>query len=59
MLEEPFSGFSDAGWLVLLIQAVCQLLAWLSLSYAHTTHARHKVLLSYASRFDCYFLGFR
>ncbi|MFV8365668.1 DMT family transporter [Flavobacterium sp. XS1P27] len=40
MLEEPFSGFSDAGWLVLLIQAVvCQLLAWLSLSYA-TQHMR-------------------
>jgi hypothetical protein len=38
MLEEPFLG-SDAGWLVLLIQAVvCQLL-WLSLSYA-TQHAR-------------------
>ncbi|MFE3867440.1 DMT family transporter [Flavobacterium sp. LS2P90] len=40
MLGEPFSGFSDAGWLVLLIQAiVCQLLAWLSLSYA-TQHMR-------------------
>ena len=40
MLEEPFSGFSDVGWLVLLIQAVvCQLLAWLSLSYA-TQHMR-------------------
>ena len=40
ILEEPFSGFSDAGWLVLLIQAVvCQLLAWLSLSYA-TQHMR-------------------
>jgi hypothetical protein len=22
LLEEPFSGFSNAGWLVLLIQAV-------------------------------------
>ena len=40
MLEEPFSGFSDVSWLVLLIQAVvCQLLAWLSLSYA-TQHMR-------------------
>nr|WP_315205442.1 DMT family transporter [uncultured Flavobacterium sp.] len=40
ILGEPFSGFSDAGWLVLLIQAVaCQLLAWLSLSYA-TQHMR-------------------
>lgn len=40
ILDEPFFGFSDAGWLVLLIQAiVCQLLAWLSLSYA-TQHMR-------------------
>ena len=40
ILEEPFFGFSDAGWLVLLIQAVvCQLLAWLLLSYA-TQHMR-------------------
>jgi drug/metabolite transporter (DMT)-like permease len=39
-MKEPFSGFSDAGWLVLLIQAVvCQLMAWLSISYA-TQHMR-------------------
>ena len=32
---EPFSGFSNKGWLVLLIQGlVCQLLAWLLISYA-------------------------
>ncbi|MFD1161513.1 DMT family transporter [Hwangdonia seohaensis] len=39
-INEPFSGFSDAGWLVLVIQAVvCQLLAWLLISYA-TKHMR-------------------
>jgi drug/metabolite transporter (DMT)-like permease len=39
-MKEPFSGFSDVGWLVLLIQAVvCQLMAWLSISYA-TQHMR-------------------
>jgi drug/metabolite transporter (DMT)-like permease len=33
-------GFSDAGWFVLFIQAVvCQLTAWLSISYA-TQHMR-------------------
>lgn len=40
VMKEPFSGFSDMGWLVLLIQAVvCQLMAWLSISYA-TQHMR-------------------
>ncbi|RED43916.1 drug/metabolite transporter (DMT)-like permease [Winogradskyella eximia] len=39
-LNEPFTGFSDAGWLVLVIQGlVCQLLAWLLISYA-TKHMR-------------------
>lgn len=39
-MNEPFSGFSNLGWLVLLIQAVvCQLMAWLSVSYA-TQHMR-------------------
>ncbi|SHH22748.1 DMT family transporter [Flavobacterium johnsoniae] len=39
-LDEPFTGFSDAGWFVLLLQAViCQLCAWLSISYA-TQHMR-------------------
>jgi drug/metabolite transporter (DMT)-like permease len=40
MMKEPFSGFSDMGWLILLVQAVvCQLMAWLSISYA-TQHMR-------------------
>ena len=39
-MGEPFSGFSDAGWLVLVIQGVvCQLLAWLLISFA-TKHMR-------------------
>lgn len=40
LMNEPFSGFSDLGWFVLLIQAVvCQLMAWLSISFA-TQHMR-------------------
>jgi drug/metabolite transporter (DMT)-like permease len=39
-LNEAFSGFSTEGWLVLFAQAViCQLLAWLLISYA-TQHMR-------------------
>jgi drug/metabolite transporter (DMT)-like permease len=39
-VNEPFFGFSTMGWLVLLIQAVvCQLAAWLSISYA-TQHMK-------------------
>jgi len=39
-MNEPFFGFSDTGWMVLLVQAVvCQLMAWLSISYA-TQHMR-------------------
>lgn len=39
-LNEPFYGFSNMGWIVLIIQAlVCQLLAWLLISYA-TQHMR-------------------
>ena len=38
--NEPFSGFSNTGWFVLVLQAViCQLMAWLLLSYA-TQHMR-------------------
>ena len=38
--NEPFTGFSNTGWLVLVLQAViCQLCAWLLLSYA-TQHMR-------------------
>lgn len=40
VMDEPFSGFSNSGWLVLVIQGVvCQLLAWLLISYA-TKHMR-------------------
>lgn len=40
IIGEPFSGFTNAGWLVLLIEGVvCQLLAWLLISYA-TQHMR-------------------
>lgn len=39
-LNQPFSGFTDTGWFVLVLQAViCQLCAWLSISYA-TQHMR-------------------
>ncbi len=40
VMGEPFSGFSNEGWLVLIIQGVvCQLLAWLLISFA-TKHMR-------------------
>jgi drug/metabolite transporter (DMT)-like permease len=40
VMGEPFSGFSNAGWLVLVIQGVvCQLMAWLLISFA-TKHMR-------------------
>ncbi|WP_026451756.1 DMT family transporter [Aequorivita capsosiphonis] len=39
-LKEPFTSFSEMGWLSLLIQGlVCQLAAWLLLGYA-TKHMR-------------------
>ena len=39
-INEPFTGFSNAGWFVLVVQGlVCQLLAWLLISYA-TKHMR-------------------
>ena len=39
-MGQPFSGFSNTGWLVLVIQGIiCQLLAWLLISYA-TKHMR-------------------
>lgn len=38
--NEPFTGFSNIGWLVLILQAViCQLCAWILISYA-TKHMR-------------------
>ncbi|AWG20686.1 EamA family transporter [Flavobacterium faecale] len=40
IMNEPFSGFTNQGWLVLFTQAVvCQLMAWISVSYA-TQHMR-------------------
>lgn len=40
LIGEPFYGFSNEGWFVLVIQGViCQLLAWLLISYA-TKHMR-------------------
>ena len=39
-IGDPFTGFSSAGWLALIVQGlVCQLLAWLMLGYA-TKHMR-------------------
>lgn len=39
-MNEPFTGFSEMGWLSLLVQGlVCQLAAWLLLGYA-TKHMR-------------------
>lgn len=47
ILNEPFSGFSNAGWLVLFVQAViCQLLAWLLLSYATKNMRATRVSIS-------------
>jgi drug/metabolite transporter (DMT)-like permease len=50
-LNEPFTGFSNTGWLVLALQAIiCQLCAWISISYA-TQHMRTtKVSLSLLSQ---------
>ena len=40
ILNEPFTGFSDTSWILLIAMAiVCQLLAWLLISYA-TKHMR-------------------
>ena len=45
--NEPFSGFSNAGWGVLVIQAVvCQLAAWLLISYATQNMRATRVSLS-------------
>ncbi|WP_194768651.1 DMT family transporter [Tamlana sp. I1] len=46
-LNEPFSGFSNLGWLVLVVQAVvCQLLAWLLISYATKSMRATRVSVS-------------
>ncbi|MBF7093553.1 DMT family transporter [Flavobacterium sp. ALJ2] len=50
-LDEPFTGFSNTGWFVLLIQAViCQLCAWLCLSYATQNMRATRVSLSLLSQ---------
>ena len=51
LMGEPFSGFSNAGWLVLFIQAVvCQLMAWLSVSFAMQHMRATRVSLSLLSQ---------
>ena len=46
-LGEPFNGFSNIGWFVLLIQGlVCQLLAWTLISYATQHMPATRVSLS-------------
>ncbi|MEG3660101.1 DMT family transporter [Arenibacter palladensis] len=46
-LGEPFNGFSNIGWFVLVIQGlVCQLLAWLSISYSTQYMRATRVSLS-------------
>ena len=48
---EPFSGFSNLGWFVLFIQgAVCQLAAWLLISYATQNMRATRVSLSLLSQ---------
>lgn len=47
ILNEPFSGFTSAGWGVLFIQGiVCQLVAWLLISYATQNMRATRVSLS-------------
>ena len=51
LLHEPFSGFSEMGWLVLVIQGiVCQLAAWLLLNYAIQHMRATRVSLSLLSQ---------
>lgn len=46
-VNEPFTGFSNAGWGVLGVQAVvCQLAAWLLISYATQNMRATRVSLS-------------
>lgn len=47
ILNEPFSGFSNSAWIVLFIQGiVCQLVAWLLISYATQNMRATRVSLS-------------
>lgn len=47
IVNEPFIGFSDLAWIVLFIQGiVCQLVAWLLISYATQNMRATRVSLS-------------
>lgn len=47
IFNEPFTGFSNAAWLVLVVQAVvCQLLAWLAISYTTQNMRATRVSIS-------------
>lgn len=47
IVNEPFSGFSDLAWIVLFIQGIlCQLVAWLLISYATQNMRATRVSLS-------------
>lgn len=49
--DQPFTGFSSAGWGVLAVQAiVCQLIAWLALSYATQRMRATRVSVSLLSQ---------
>ncbi|WP_348798275.1 DMT family transporter [Flavobacterium adhaerens] len=51
VLNEPFTGFTNMGWFVLLLQAfICQLCAWLSVSYAIQHMRATRVSLSLLSQ---------
>lgn len=50
-LNEPFTGFSNNSWFVFVLQAViCQLCAWLSISYATQYMRTTRVSLSLLSQ---------
>ena len=49
--NEPFTGFTNAGWGVLMIQAIiCQLTAWFLISYATQNMKATRVSLSLLSQ---------
>lgn len=51
IVNEPFGGFSSNAWLVLFIQgAICQLAAWLLISYATQNMRATRVSLSLLSQ---------
>jgi hypothetical protein len=55
ILEEPFLGFSNAGWLVLLIQAVVANFYGYRSVMPHNTCAPQGIFELRSNRFDCYF----